>query len=164
MKNFIFSLTLIFLLTQCSSLKPSDTEYSKMDVNENSNNLRMDLVEYARKQVGVKYKYGGTTPKGFDCSGFTQYVYKFQNIDLPHNAGAQSQVGRKVKSKNVQPGDLVFFRKGRKVNHVGLITKIENENVYMIHSSSSRGIIEESITLSTYWKPKLLYYRNYLNE
>ena len=164
MKNFIFSLTMIFLLSQCSSLKPIETENPKINVNDNTINLRKALVDYARKQVGVKYKYGGTSPNGFDCSGFTQFVFKIHNIDLPHNSGAQSQVGEKVKSENIQPGDLVFFKKGRKVNHVGLVTKIENGNVYMIHSSSSRGIIEESITSSTYWKPKLLYYRNYINE
>lgn len=164
MYKFIFFLFALVLFSQCSSFKPIDSDKESKKVHVDMPDTRASLIYYSRDLIGTKYKYGGTTPRGFDCSGFTQYVYKFRHLELPRNSEAQSKVGDKVKSKNVKPGDLVFFKKGRKVNHVGMVTKIENGEIYMIHSSSSRGIIEESITSSTYWKPKLLYYRSYIDE
>ncbi len=165
MKKIIFYFIIISIFSHCSGFKSIDTDTTLENIPNRPNvELRMDLVDYARTLIGSKYIYGGTTPRGFDCSGFTQYVYRYKHIDLPHNSGAQAQKGKKIKISKLQPGDLVFFKKGRKVNHVGMVTKIVGDDIYMIHSSSSRGIIEECLTSSTYWKPKLLYYRNYIDE
>lgn len=66
------------------------------------------------------YVYGGTTPRGFDCSGLTQYVYRRQGISLPRTAAAQRRATRRISKAAARPGDLVFFHSGRSVYHVGI--------------------------------------------
>jgi peptidoglycan DL-endopeptidase CwlO len=76
------------------------------------------IVRYARHFLGVRYVYGGTSPRsGFDCSGFTRFVYEHFGIDLPHYSGAQFDMGRRVSRAGLRPGDLVFFDG---LGHVGL--------------------------------------------
>ena len=76
------------------------------------------VVKFARRYLGVRYVYGGTSPAtGFDCSGFTRFVYAHFGIDLPHYSGAQFARGRRVSRAGLRPGDLVFFDG---LGHVGL--------------------------------------------
>ncbi len=76
------------------------------------------VVRFARRLLGVRYVYGGTSPRtGFDCSGFTRFVYAHFGIALPHDAFAQFDLGRRVSRAGLQPGDLVFFDG---LGHVGL--------------------------------------------
>ena len=71
---------------------------------------RQQIIDYAAKFLGCKYVYGGNTPSGFDCSGFTLYLFKQHDISLPHGATAQyKNCGEHVAKENLQPGDLVFF-------------------------------------------------------
>jgi len=76
----------------------------------------------AKKYVGVPYAYGGRTPKGFDCSGLTSYVYNRHGVKLPRSSSKQAKAGRMVRKRNLQPGDLVFFSTGKRgqVSHVGI--------------------------------------------
>jgi cell wall-associated NlpC family hydrolase len=69
---------------------------------------------------GVPYRRGGATPRGFDCSGFTSYVYRKAGISLPHSATAQMHRARRISRSQARPGDLVFFRGGRGAYHVGI--------------------------------------------
>ncbi len=78
------------------------------------------IVANARKYLGVRYVYGGTTPKGFDCSGLVQYVCKSVGISVNRTAAAQFSNGRAVNKKDLQPGDLVFFAKSKRISHVGI--------------------------------------------
>ncbi len=76
------------------------------------------VTSIARRYLGVRYSYGGETPRaGFDCSGFTRFVYERVGIELPHNAASQYSLGRAVGRSHLRPGDLVFFRG---LGHVGL--------------------------------------------
>ncbi len=76
----------------------------------------------AREMVGVAYRSGGSTPAGgFDCSGFTRWVYRLQDVTLPRSAREQFASGRRVGREGVSPGDLVFFARDRRtVSHVGI--------------------------------------------
>jgi cell wall-associated NlpC family hydrolase len=75
-------------------------------------------VDYARRFIGVRYRYGGDSPRtGFDCSGFVRYVYAHLGVALPHSSYAQFDRGRRIAQGHLRPGDLVFFSG---VGHVGI--------------------------------------------
>jgi cell wall-associated NlpC family hydrolase len=81
------------------------------------------IVNEARKYVGVPYVWGGTTPKGFDCSGFTQYVFKAMGINLPRISYQQANAGSAVAPADVQPGDLVWWNNSSRnpgADHIGI--------------------------------------------
>jgi len=97
-----------------------------------------DIISYAKKYLGVKYVWGGSTPKGFDCSGFVKYVYAHFGVSLSRTSASQAKNGTKVNKADLEPGDLVFFDTdgGRnRINHVGIYIG----NGKMIHSSSHFG-------------------------
>jgi len=79
---------------------------------------RARIVRFARRYLGIPYSYGGTSPaSGFDCSGFTRFVYAHFGIELPHFSGGQFDLGRRVARAALRPGDLVFFDG---LGHVGI--------------------------------------------
>lgn len=84
------------------------------------------------------YVYGGTTPRGFDCSGLTQYVYRKQGIRIPRTAQAQRGAMRRISRASARPGDLVFFHSGRSVYHVGIYAG----NGKMVDAGSRRSGIK----------------------
>ena len=84
-------------------------------------NVRMELCEYAKQFVGNPYVWGGVSlTKGCDCSGFVLSVYKKYGVSLPHSSRAQVNCGKRVKLSEAKPGDLVFYAKGKRINHVGI--------------------------------------------
>lgn len=101
------------------------------------------IVNFAQQFLGVPYVWGGSSPKGFDCSGFVQYVYANQGVHLPRTADIQATAGRPIAKADLQPGDLVFFA-GDYVNisHVGIYVG----NGRMIHASTSQGIAYDSLS------------------
>jgi uncharacterized protein YfaT (DUF1175 family) len=98
-----------------------------------------DVTQY----FGTRYRWGGQTPAGFDCSGFVGFMYnKVFNMHLPRTSREMSAIGTKVERDQLQPGDLVFFQsKNQRINHVGIF--IGNDT--FVHSSTSRGVVEEQL-------------------
>jgi peptidoglycan DL-endopeptidase CwlO len=117
--------------------------------------VRPKLVEYAQTFVGTPYRPGGMDTQGFDCSGFTCFVFKEFKIELPRIARDQQRTGEKIKIKDAQPGDLVFFDSGGGVNHVGIVVLNQNGMIKMVHSSTSQGIVITDIESSAYWNKRL---------
>jgi cell wall-associated NlpC family hydrolase len=95
------------------------------------------IVAYAKKFIGIPYKTGGTTTSGFDCSGFTKYVYSHFNISLPHSANSQTSKGTVVSKANLRVGDLVFFGDSS-ISHVGMYVG----NGKIIHSPKPGSSIQ----------------------
>lgn len=123
---------------------------------------RIDLVEEAKKQLGVPYLTAGTDPSGFDCSGFTCYVLKKDGIDIPRRAKDQYASCVKLSEEEAQIGDLVFFSNGGEVNHVGMLINEKGKPKTMIHASSSKGISIIEIESSPYWKPRIVGYGTFI--
>jgi probable lipoprotein NlpC len=109
------------------------------------------LLETVKELYGVPYKASGTTKKGFDCSGFTSYVFQSLGVELPHSSAAQYKLGTTVARKDLQVGDLVFFRtNGRSVSHVGIYIG----NNTFVHSESGRGVVKTKLTDPYYWSKR----------
>lgn len=108
-----------------------------------------DIVEFAKRFLGVGYVYGGSSPKGFDCSGFTSYVYKNFGIEIPRTSFEQSKAGVAVEKNDLQVGDLVLFKTlgSKKVNHAGIYIGDGN----FIHSSSGSGEVRIDTLLTGYY-------------
>lgn len=79
-----------------------------------------NVVEYAKQFIGTPYVYGGSSPSGFDCSGFVKYVYSKFGVTLTRSSYSQVSEGTYVARENLQPGDLVFFGTKGNVHHVGI--------------------------------------------
>lgn len=118
----------------------------------NNNSKKSELVAYAKQFLGSRYVHGGTSPKGFDCSGFTQYVYKHFGYNISRSSSAQSKNGTYVEKSNLQVGDLVFFsnyKTNKGIGHVGIYIG----NNQFIHASTEKtGVIISSLSSSTYQK------------
>lgn len=104
------------------------------------------LITYGAKFVGTPYVWGGTTPRGFDCSGFTSYVYKnVTGKTLPRTSGAQYSASKKISKSQLQAGDLVFFSVGSsRITHVALYAG----NGQLLHAAGNRVQYQ---SLYTYW-------------
>ncbi|MFN7116253.1 MAG: C40 family peptidase [Saprospiraceae bacterium] len=120
--------------------------------------LRKDIVSYAKQYEGIKYHAGGKTPRtGFDCSGFTSHVMDYFDIDISASSQAQSKQGRVKSLDEVQPGDLIFFRRSARepIFHVAMVVSKDRKSLRVIHSTSSRGVVIDDILASEYWRTKI---------
>lgn len=107
-----------------------------------------NLINIGKKYMGTKYRYGGTTTKGFDCSGYTQYVFREAGTPIPRTTGGQYSQGKAVSKANLKTGDLVFFNtSGRGVSHVGIFIK----GGKFIHASTSQGVTITPLNDPYYW-------------
>lgn len=117
----------------------------------NGRSLGARIVSKARELLGSPYKYGGTSPSGFDCSGFTYYIYKQFGIELPHSSSGQANVGVKVSKSDLQLGDIVVFSNTYTAgpSHTGIYIG----NGKFIHAStSSKGVIISDLNTQYYSK------------
>jgi hypothetical protein len=129
------------------------------EIEKKRNSLAQSALEYnkenmllnAKKYLGGKYVWGGTNPKGFDCSGYVQYIYKKEGVAIPRTAYEQSKVGKEVSRYDLKKGDLLFFltdkKRGIPITHVGMYIG----DGKFIHAASRRqGIIISSLEKSRY--------------
>lgn len=133
------------------------TTTTKKGDNNNISKKRQEVVAYAKKQLGASYYSGGKGPTRFDCSGFTSYVLRKVDVDIPSVSRSQATEGKKVDLKKAQPGDLIFFKRtpASKVFHVAMVVNNSKDGIEVIHSTSSRGVVIDNISKSSYWKPKI---------
>jgi len=110
------------------------------------------IINTALTFSGTRYKYGGTSKRGIDCSGLLYVSFGEHDISLPRVSYHMAEEGKRVKLKNVSKGDLIFFRIGKRskrINHVGMVVDTGDE-IKFIHASSSRGVIVSSLR-EGYW-------------
>ncbi len=152
-------LCLIFIsFSSCRSARQTKIVTKKSEANKtvetlSTNSIASNIVDYAQQFEGVRYKYGGTTKKGMDCSGLIHTTYKSENVLLPRTTKDLSVYGDWIDLKEVKKGDLLFFatkKNSRKVNHVGIVTDVANDDVAFIHASTSKGVMTSKLK-ERYW-------------
>lgn len=120
---------------------------SMPEVSRGSNYISRRVIANSMNYIGVPYVFGGTSPSGFDCSGYVRYVFANAGIYLPRTADAQYEVGTPISRAELVPGDLVFFSTYEYgPSHVGIYLGDGN----FINASSSRGVAIDSL-YSGYW-------------
>ena len=158
--NFIFVLAIICTFfwacskhyqIRRSSFEPLMVQ-KKIHIPKNFNVT--DFLKTALNYRGIRYRYGGNTVKGADCSGFTQLVFRSHGMTLPHSSSLQSRYGRYIsKDEKLIPGDLVFFQTYKRgPSHVGIFL---GKNRF-IHSSYGRKKVIISSMNSTYYQTRYL--------
>lgn len=111
-----------------------------------------NIINTSQKYIGVPYQFGGTTPKGFDCSGYMQYIFNKNGIILPRAADDQYLGGKHVSINSLQPGDLVFFNTyDEGISHSGLYLG----DGYFISATTSRGVAVATMK-SGYWHDRYM--------
>lgn len=109
-------------------------------------------ASHALKMVGKPYRYGGSSPAGFDCSGLIQYSYRQAGVSVPHNTGQLRSASRPVKRAELRRGDLLYFdQEGKKYGHVGIYIG----DGKFIHAPSSGKSVRSDRIDSPYWKKHL---------
>jgi cell wall-associated NlpC family hydrolase len=120
---------------------------------------RQNVVWFAASYSdwGFKYRYGSASIEngGFDCSGFVTYVLNYFDIKTKRTSGEQYNEGTQVPVEQARPGDLVFFGGKRNVSHVAMVVSNDEKGLVVVHSTNTKGVTQENITESKYWKGKL---------
>ncbi|WP_333878341.1 C40 family peptidase, partial [Flavobacterium sp.] len=113
---------------------------------EDASYLVKQLINSASENLGVGYRGGGTTKAGFDCSGLIYSTFKKFDITLPRSSHEMATIGTKIDLSDAKKGDLIFFinRGQRRINHVGMVVEVSNDEVKFIHSSTQSGVIISS--------------------
>lgn len=110
---------------------------------------RDKLIAYAKEYLGINYKYASSNPKkGFDCSGFVNYVFKHFDIEVPRSSVQFKNIGKSVKPESFQKGDILVFygyKDKKSIGHVGIICEADGMNSKFIHASSGK---EYAVTIS----------------
>ena len=143
-------------------------EEAEEDVFEDSaaeklESIKRQIISHAKTFEGTRYKFGGMTEAGMDCSGLVCVAFEKENISLPRISRDMATKGIPVSEDEVAEGDLVFFKTSRKntINHVGIIVETNNGNIRFIHSSTSAGVIISSMN-EEYWKKAFVSFRRVL--
>jgi cell wall-associated NlpC family hydrolase len=142
-----------------------ETEYvkEKFDAKNTNTNMAHDeafvdqLILTATENIGTRYRSGGTTKDGFDCSGLMYSTFGTFDIRLPRSSIEMSSYGSKINTENAQKGDLIFFKTNgrRQINHVGMVVEVCGGEIRFIHSSNHGGVIISS-TKESYYERNLV--------
>lgn len=121
---------------------------------ENDNYLIKQLINVASDNLGVNYRAGGTSKNGFDCSGLVFSTFIKFDLTLPRSSHEMAEVGAKIEPQNAKKGDLIFFSNSgqKRINHVGMVVEVIDDEIKFIHSSTHSGVIVSSIKETYYSK------------
>lgn len=150
---------------EISITEKDELNSSVVDVENTISTPREKLLKRSEELIGVPYQWAGTSPNGFDCSGFTSYLMETElDKKLDRRAVDQYNSAKKIKRKHVKPGDFVFFDNGSGISHVGIVYSTNNNSIQMIHSSTSVGISIVDIYQSSYWKQRIAGFGSYIED
>lgn len=168
---YLLIVTLLALGTSCSNVKVALYDKDKRQevtletkkAIENSEAgkemaVKSTMLKTAKSYIGTRYKYASTDPKqGFDCSGLVYYCARKQHIELPRSSRALAATAPHIPWKKAEPGDLVFFGTGGKIDHVAIVERNKADELWVVHSTINKGVYEENVLVSPYWKKRILF-------
>lgn len=144
--------------TKTEIIKEKTPKPTKENTTQVANNSSFE--EFIKPWIGTRYKFGGSSRSGTDCSGYVMQIYKTKlNIALPHNAASMFKMGSAVKAADLKEGDLVFFGNVWGINHVGIYL---SKNRFT-HASSSQGVTITPMEMD-YWNSRYKGARRFINE
>lgn len=148
-------------------IKADNTEIlASIEKEMKKSNLIDGILKEADSYIGTRYRLGGMTRSGIDCSAFVLSVFgATTNINLPRVSSAQAQEGEKIDRANLEKGDLLFFNtSGSRISHVGIVHDITPEGeIKFIHASTSKGVIVSSLN-ERYWGARYRFAKRILTE
>ena len=155
MQKIFLLLILCLTIVSCGSSKKvrSSKEVITSKTVKIPKNKARKIVAHAKSFEGTRYKFGGTTKKGMDCSGLIFVSFQKEQIVMPRVSRDMAKQGKRIRINETRQGDLVFFQTNknkRVINHVGLVVENDKGRIKFIHSTSSRGVIVSSLDES-YW-------------
>ncbi len=145
---------MLLLLCACQSPNGNQASHSRLGSEEE---VRSALFAQYDEWQGVPYRPGGQSKRGVDCSGFVQLTFRERfGLQLPRDTRGQSTLGAPISNRGLQPGDLLFFKTGRRSQHVGIFI----QDGQFLHASTSKGVIisdmENPYWQQTYWQSRRL--------
>lgn len=156
-KRFILILIVPLLIACGSSKKIADNNSSSAEIKhgkiESNKHVVNNVIKTAKEFEGTRYKFGGTTKAGMDCSGLVYRAFRQVDIALPRVSRDMARKGVSVRLRDIMQGDLIFFKTGKRrvINHVGLVVESNRMGIRFIHSTTSQGVIISSLN-EDYWK------------
>lgn len=148
----VLSLLAVLLLAGCASFSGGRSD-------EEIERIRQSVVVDALGQIGRPYRYGGSTPDGFDCSGLVHYVYGQSGMKLPRSSREQSRIGEDIDLDDAQPGDLLFYSfGGGRVDHVAIYLG----DGQAVHAPASGRQVIVAPVAQKYWMKKFVEARDIL--
>ena len=152
-KNKNYSKTRTVTVKASESDQNNSLRSAKKSTSKKNNSVADNVINTALTFSGTRYKYGGTTKKGMDCSGLLYVAFGENDIKLPRVSYHMAEEGKNIRVKNVEKGDLLFFKtqkRAGRINHVGMVVAVKGDEIKFIHASSSRGVIVSSLR-EGYW-------------
>ena len=152
----LYFISVVLMRIACGSKGPKTVSTTtKTTTSSTSSNAKAtQIVEYALSFEGVKYRYGGTSRSGMDCSGLIFTSFDQAGLQLPRVSRDMAAKGKSISLAEITAGDLLFFKTDKSsnsINHVGLIVSKHGNNVRFIHATTSRGVIVSDLT-ENYWR------------
>lgn len=137
--TFIFAILSSTIFAQSARQDSTETSFNPVSLDFTDN-----LLSFAGDHLHLRYRSGGTSKKGFDCSGFVRYCFNHFGMLLPHGSAAQGTLGSEILKDATIPGDLIFFKghnsRSKRIGHVGIVTEVTDNYIKFIHSAWNGGI------------------------
>jgi len=166
MKKLAFILLLFPSITVYSQQGPILTDTLKNTeqiVPADHSQVIDSVLNYGKHLIGRRYRYGGSSPSGFDCSGFISYIFRKYGYSFPHSSREYVHVGEFISKdsiRNVQRGDILLFKgrnwKSRRIGHVSIVVEANENEILMLHSCCDKGVAIENYLTAPYYLKRLV--------
>jgi cell wall-associated NlpC family hydrolase len=140
-------------------------EHKKESNNLNVSGIRLEIINTALSYLGTTYQSGGKSPdSGFDCSGFTSFVFTQNGIPLSGSSDKLARLGKEKSRDELLPGDLVFFGNEQRISHVAIVSDNQNKKLKVVHATTSAGVKTDIISDYAYWESRFLFGKDILTK